>query len=533
MKGVQSQEREFLSTKARSGELRAAEADAWRKPASATEPSSSARPSGSAREEGAQREPVDEQPQHQPDVGDSEMAVTPDAKVIRRTRIVAKRSDPAVPTAGVPKRMRIWSKHSRPLTPAVVSEQPETRARIHASTSVYPETFAMMLESDGNLQTYTELNAVALDLHEPDPETMWSSDLGWVPKSILHKAREKEVKKRQQFKTYEEVPLAKAKGQEIITSRFVDKWEESGELRSRLVSRGYESSHADPASLFAATPSVVATRIACVLGLAQDVERTVADISGFFLHAVLEKHFFVTPAAEHRKPGVVWKLKRYLYSDKRAPRVWQDHFEKTMLELGFERLESEPSCFVKNGVTHKDTIIVAVHVDDLQSVGKRKHLDNFFVQLEKTLKLKRVEFIENGKSVLFLGDHITMFKEKITLKSKDTYVDNMLTMLGMESCKPTFTPMVRKESLANDDQELLDGSEAETYRSVVGILMYFKRHRFDLHYAAKSLAMASSSPTKGHIRRLKRVFAQHSRYARHASGIGSAPRTVDGIGWLV
>ena len=50
--------REFL--------MRAAEADAWKKPASSTEPArstespSSARPSGSAREEGVQPEPVDE-----------------------------------------------------------------------------------------------------------------------------------------------------------------------------------------------------------------------------------------------------------------------------------------------------------------------------------------------------------------------------------------------------------------------------------------------------------------------------------------
>ena len=65
--------------------------------------------------------------------------------------------------------MRIWSKHSRPLTPAVMSEQPEKRAKIPIPASVNPETFAMMLESDGNLETYTELNAVALDLHEPDP----------------------------------------------------------------------------------------------------------------------------------------------------------------------------------------------------------------------------------------------------------------------------------------------------------------------------------------------------------------------------
>ena len=58
----------------------------------------------------------------------------------------------------------------------------------------------------------------------------------------------------------------------------MDKWEENGELRSRLVSRGYESSHTDLASLFAATSSVVATRISLVLGLAQDVEMAVADI---------------------------------------------------------------------------------------------------------------------------------------------------------------------------------------------------------------------------------------------------------------
>ena len=71
----------------------------------------------------------------------------------------------------------------------------------------------------------------------------------------------------------------------------MDKWEGCGELRSRLVSRSYESCHTDPASLFADTPSVVATRIALVLGLTQNVEMAVADIAGAFLHAVLEKHF--------------------------------------------------------------------------------------------------------------------------------------------------------------------------------------------------------------------------------------------------
>ena len=55
---------------------------------------------------------------------------------------MAKRSDRVVPKRSG---ARIWSKHSRPLTPAVVSEQPEKRARIpETPASVNPETFAMI-----------------------------------------------------------------------------------------------------------------------------------------------------------------------------------------------------------------------------------------------------------------------------------------------------------------------------------------------------------------------------------------------------
>ena len=50
-KACKARKREFLLTKERSEELRAAEADAWRKPAISTEPPSSAKPSGTSRED--------------------------------------------------------------------------------------------------------------------------------------------------------------------------------------------------------------------------------------------------------------------------------------------------------------------------------------------------------------------------------------------------------------------------------------------------------------------------------------------------
>ena len=55
----------------------------------------------------------------------------------------------------------------------------------------------------------------ASDLHEPDPEEMWSNDLGWVPKSALQAAREKEVTKLQEFDTFEEVPQDGSEGDRL------------------------------------------------------------------------------------------------------------------------------------------------------------------------------------------------------------------------------------------------------------------------------------------------------------------------------
>ena len=79
---------------------------------------------------------------------------------------------------------------------------------------------------------------------------------------------------------------------------------------------------------------------------------------------------------------------------------------------------------------------------------------------------------------------------------------------------------------------MLEGSEAVTYRSVVGILMHFKRHRFDLHNAAKSLAMASSSSNRGHMTRLKRVlrYIQRTRQV-HMELVRPWEQLTEMVGW--
>ena len=112
---------------------------------------------------------------------------TPDAEATRRTQISTKRPDPVVPNEGAQK----------------VANLEQTLASVDVGNRVRSTG-----ERARTSETHTEMN----------PETLWSSDLGWVPKSILQEARGKEVTNLQQFDTSEKVPQADAEGQEIISS---------------------------------------------------------------------------------------------------------------------------------------------------------------------------------------------------------------------------------------------------------------------------------------------------------------------------
>ena len=225
-------------------------------------------------------------------------------------------------------------------------------------------------------------------------------------------------------------------------------------------------------------------------------------VSGAFLKAELEEPYFARPPEGYRTPGKVWQVNKYLYGDKRAPKGWQDYFAVVLKEYNLERLVSEPGAFYSK--TKK--LLLVVHVDDMLVIAHTHVLEEFVQFLKTKLKLKRVEHVQLGKPFAFLGDEITIHPNKVTIKAKDEYVDNMLDIMGMKNCRTVDTPMVHKESPEEGDDIPLTEDEQKKYQVVCGILMYYKRHRFDLHYAGKSLAMHASTATQLDMRRLKRVL---------------------------
>ena len=87
--------------------------------------------------------------------------------------------------------------------------------------------------------------------------------------------------------------------------------------------------------------------------------------------------------------------------------------------------------------------------------------------------------------------------------------------------------------MANDDQEMLEGSEGRNVSVNCGHLDVFQETPFRLALCGKVSGNGEFLADQGSHETFETSSALYSRHARHASGIGSAPRTVDGIGWLV
>ena len=282
---------------------------------------------------------------------------------------------------------------------------------------------------------------------------MWSSDLGWVPKSILQEARDEEVTQLQGFDTVAEVPQTEAETRHC--PRFVDKWEETGELRSRLCARDYEASQGDPVSLFAATPSVTATRIPLVLGLAQDVDMAVADISEVFLQRCAGQ--VVLRQAASRVP----KAKNCLEGKELS--VWgQACTEEMARPLPGNDAEV---CFVKKVGHAKGLDHCGCACGRSLECREARESRQLLRAVSRDVEAQACRVRRDWQVSTLPGDHISKCKDTMTLKSKDAYVDNMLAILSMEGCKPTDMPMVRKESAANGDEELLERLESDARKT--------------------------------------------------------------------
>lgn len=154
---------------------------------------------------------------------------------------------------------------------------------------------------------------------------------------LLKEARQKHLEKLSSWKTYarDSISRVRAAGEQILSVRWVDSG--TTEVKSRLVTRGYEQEDPDH-TFFAATPSSSTLKVVLVLAAVFGWSVEIGDAESAFLQADYEGDAWVHPPPEaNEDKDVCWKVLKILPGLRGGPRVWGNHATTVLADHGFVR----------------------------------------------------------------------------------------------------------------------------------------------------------------------------------------------------
>lgn len=193
----------------------------------------------------------------------------------------------------------------------------------------------------------------------------------------------------------------------------------------------------------------------------------------------------------------MYKLNKALYGLKQAPRAWYSKIDSYFGEQGYKRSPNEPTLYVKKTQTG-DIIYVCLYVDDIICTSSCHDLITEFKQGMK----QAFEMTDMGLLKLFLGLEINQTKKGIFLH-QHAYAKNLLHRFGIIG-KAEPTPMNCNEKLSMQDEA--EKADEETFRSMVGGLIYLTHSRPDLAHAVSVVSRFMQRPSKVHFDATRRIL---------------------------
>ncbi|CAI7924957.1 unnamed protein product [Closterium sp. NIES-53] len=111
------------------------------------------------------------------------------------------------------------------------------------------------------------------------------------------------------------------------------------------------------------------------------------DVSNAFLYADVDAEIYVEyPHTCPTNPPSVCKLKKSLYGIKQAPRLWQQHLNRKLTEVGFRQLPHDPGMYRLDD--KGSYALLVAYVDDILYVSLSTSLgDRIEADLKKSLDL--------------------------------------------------------------------------------------------------------------------------------------------------
>jgi hypothetical protein len=201
------------------------------------------------------------------------------------------------------------------------------------------------------------------------------------------------------------------------------------------------------------------------------------------------------------------KLKKNLYGQKQAGRVWNKFLHKGLTELGFKQ-SSVDEC-----VYYRNASILLCYVDDMILIDPSdKEIDKIIQQLRDL----NFDVQDEGQIEDFLGIRIQQRKDGTIEMSQPHLIEQILQDLNLthkpgESLPSKYAPKAvnipaTSTTTLERDPDGEDHNESWSYRSVIGKLNYLeKSSRPDLAYSVHNSARFSSNPKARHSQAVKRI----------------------------
>ena len=254
---------------------------------------------------------------------------------------------------------------------------------------------------------------------------------------------------------------------------------------------------------FAPVVTWMTIRLILVLSLICGWESKQIDFVLAFPQAEIEQDMFMELPPGIRaidsKKDYVLKLKKNLYGQKQAGRIFYLHLKKGLERIGFKASKID-ECLFYRGAT-----IFIVYVDDGIFFDKNK--DNINVAIRE-LKDNGYDIEDKGDIADYLGVNVTRLGNNLIELSQPHLIKQLLndTNLTNKKFKPPPTP-AKSSKILQRFENATDFDNRWHYRSVIGKLNFLeKTSRPDIAYAVHQCARFCENPKKEHAEAVEHLI---------------------------